>query len=204
MFEHFDARSRDVMVLAQQQARELGHNYLGTEHLLFGLADAGGTVATVLAQRGCGPDDITAEITDLIGAGRPSARRPEVLLATLGIDLDEVRRRVEVTFGPDAITRATRTTHPRRRWWPGQRWWPGCQEGRPRLDTVLGARWLRLAPRVKEVLDIAVRRSKPHQVTPEQLMLAILEEGQGVACQILSRRGVDLTEFGTALQHDSG
>jgi ATP-dependent Clp protease ATP-binding subunit ClpA len=193
MFEDYDEQSRRVVDLAQQQARELDHNYLGTEHLLYGLAHSGGIVATLLAERGCGPDDITGEIVTLIGRGRP----PDALLATLGIDLDHVRQRVEATFGTDAVTRAMRT-RPQRRWWPGQRWWPGCDGGRP--STLLGARWLGLAPRVKKVLDIAVRHSAPNHVSPRQLMLAILEEGEGVACQILTRRGVDLAQLGTALQ----
>ncbi len=163
MFENFDERSRHVVILAQQQAHELGHNYLGTEHLLYGLAAAAGTVATVLVEHDCARHDVTGEIISLIGRGRPPARQPDALLATLGIDLDEVRQRVEVTFGPDAVTRAASTGRPSRRWWPGQRWWPGCRDGRPRSGTVLGARWLGFAPRVKKVFEIAVRRC---QTTP--------------------------------------
>jgi hypothetical protein len=157
----------------------------------------------LLAHHNCGPDDVTGDIISLIGRGCPPARQPDALLATLGIDLDRVRQRVEVTFGPHALTRAVRTARPRRRWWLGRRWWPSCQDGRARPGTVLGARWLGLAPRVKKVLDIAVRRSR-HQVTPEQLMLAILEEGHGAACQILTRRGINLTALGTALQPTNG
>jgi ATP-dependent Clp protease ATP-binding subunit ClpA len=200
MFEHLDAHSRHVIELAQQQARQLGHNYIGTEHLLYALAHTG-RVATLLAQRNCGPDDVTVEIVELIGSGRPAARQPKALLATLGIDLEEVRQRVEVAFGPDAITRVAHTGRPRRRRWRGQRWWPGCQDGQP-WRTMLGApRSLALAPRAKKVLDLAVRRRAPHLVTPEQLLIAILDEGQGVACEILTRRGIDLTDLGVALQH---
>jgi ATP-dependent Clp protease ATP-binding subunit ClpA len=60
--------------------------------------------------------------------------------------------------------------------------------------------WLGLAPRVKKVLDLAVQRKAPQPVPPEQLLVAILDEGEGVACQILARRGVDLTELRTALR----
>jgi Clp amino terminal domain, pathogenicity island component len=199
MFEHFDERSRAVLELAQQHARELAHNYLGTEHLLYGLSCSGGIVADLLAERGCRPPDVTREIVALIGRGGPPNHQPDALLATLGIDLDQVRERVEATFGSDAMTRVITRTPPRRRWWPGQRWWPGCQDGRPHPSTLLGTRWLGLAPRVKKVLDIAVQRSAPQPVAPEQLLVAILDEGEGVACQILARRGVDLAELGTAL-----
>lgn len=196
MFDHLDEQSRQVVDLAEQQARELDHNYLGTEHLLYGLAYSGGVVATLLAERRCGPDDITRDIVTLIGRGRP----PDALLATLGIDLDHVRQRVEATFGTDAVSHVAMRTRLRRRWWPGQRWWPGCDEDRRRPSTLLGTRWLGLAPRVKKVLEIATRRSTPEQISPRQLMLAILEEGEGVACQILTRRGVDLAELGTTVR----
>ncbi|CAN5808662.1 hypothetical protein BH20ACT4_BH20ACT4_00340 [soil metagenome] len=200
MFEQLDERSRHVVEIAQQQARELGHNYLGTEHLLYGVATCAGTAATLLAERHCGPGDITGEIVSLIGRGRPPARQPDALLATLGIDLGEVRQRVEATFGTDAIARVAMRTRPPRRRWPGQRWWSGCDDRRPNSTTLLGAQWLGLAPRVKKVLDIAIRHRSPRQVPPKHLMLAILEEGQGVACQILTRRGVDLTQLHTELQ----
>jgi Clp amino terminal domain, pathogenicity island component len=198
MFEHLDERSRGVVDFAQQHARELGHNYLGTEHLLYGLSCSGGTVADLLAERGCRPPDVTREIVALIGRGLPD-HQPDALLATLGIDLDQVRERVAATFGSDAMTRVITRTPPRRRWWPGQRWWPGCHDGRPNPSTLLGTRCLGLAPRVKKVLDLAVQRNVPQPVPPEQLLVAILDEGEGVACQILARRGVDLAELGTAL-----
>jgi ATP-dependent Clp protease ATP-binding subunit ClpA len=200
VFERLDERSRHVIDLAQQQARALGHNYLGTEHLLYGLTLGGGNIAALLARRNCGPNDVTKEIVTIIGRGRLPARQPDTLLATLGIDLDQVRQRAEATFGTAAMTRVALRARPRRRWRPGQRWWPGCEHDRPPPSALLGTQWLGLAPRVKKVLDIAVRHSTPRQVSPEQLTHAILEEGRGVACQILTRRDVDLAELATALQ----
>ena len=53
MFERFTDRARRVIVLAQQEARLLGHGYIGTEHLLLGLlADGGGTAAQALESLG--------------------------------------------------------------------------------------------------------------------------------------------------------
>ena len=200
MFERLDERSRRVLDLAQQHARDLGHNHLGTEHLLYGLACSEGIVADLLAERGCRPPDITREIITLVGLGGPPNHRPDTLLAALGIDLEQVRERVEATFGSDAVTRVITRSPPRRRWWPARRWWPGCRDGRAHPSTLLGTRWLGLAPRVKKVLHIAVQRSVPRPVPPELLLVAILDEGEGLACQILARRGVDLTELRTALQ----
>jgi ATP-dependent Clp protease ATP-binding subunit ClpC len=41
MFERFTGRARRVVVLAQEEARMLGHNYIGTEHILLGLIREG-------------------------------------------------------------------------------------------------------------------------------------------------------------------
>ncbi len=52
MFERFTDRARRVVVLAQEEARLLNHNYIGTEHLLLGLVEAGeGPAAGALAER---------------------------------------------------------------------------------------------------------------------------------------------------------
>ena len=54
MFERFTDRARRVVVLAQEEARLLNHNYIGTEHILLGLIREGeGVAAQVLQQLGC-------------------------------------------------------------------------------------------------------------------------------------------------------
>jgi len=120
-------------------------------------------------------------------------------LATLGIDLGEVRRRVESTFGSDAVAKAALRVRPRRRW-PGHRWWPGCDHGRPCDSALIGGRWFGVAPRVKKVVEMATTDSAPSLATPFHLLLAILNEGEGVACQILARRGVDIASLSAALR----
>ena len=56
MFERFTERARQVIVLAQEEARTLRHNYIGTEHLLLGLLrEADGVAARVLGLCGRGP-----------------------------------------------------------------------------------------------------------------------------------------------------
>ena len=53
MFERFTDRARRVVVLGQEEARELGHNYIGTEHILLGLVREGeGVAAQVLVKQG--------------------------------------------------------------------------------------------------------------------------------------------------------
>jgi hypothetical protein len=202
MFDSLDPAAREIFVQAQRQARELNHHYLGTEHVLLALALAGGPVADLLAERGCRPADIRAEILDYIGEGegRPH-RQPDELLAGLGINLAEVRRRAEATFGSDAVAEAVLRTRPRRRHLPViHRWWPGCDRGTPCYSALLGTHWLGFAPRLKRVLQDAQTTAAPAQVTPRDLFVAILDEGGGVACRILVRRHVDLTELVSALR----
>lgn len=79
MFERFTARARKVVVLAQDEARELDHPYVGTEHLLIGLLREGGGVAAVaLGNLGVSADDIRVLVKETIGPGAsaPSGHIP--------------------------------------------------------------------------------------------------------------------------------
>jgi ATP-dependent Clp protease ATP-binding subunit ClpC len=70
MFERFTDRARRVMVLAQDEARLLNHNYLGTEHLLLGLISEGeGIAAKALESLGISAEAVRAQVEDIIGAG---------------------------------------------------------------------------------------------------------------------------------------
>jgi ATP-dependent Clp protease ATP-binding subunit ClpC len=70
MFERFTERSRRVVVLAQQEARTLDHNYIGTEHILLGLIREGdGIAARVIESAGLTLDAARAEVEALIGRG---------------------------------------------------------------------------------------------------------------------------------------
>ena len=70
MFERFTDRARRVVVLAQEEARELGHNYIGTEHLLLGLLrEDDGVAARALAAMGIGLDVVRLEVRQIIGPG---------------------------------------------------------------------------------------------------------------------------------------
>src|SRR5215469_16642156 len=70
MFERFTDRARRVVVLAQEEARELGHNYIGTEHILLGLLrEEEGVAARALAAMGIGLDVVRREVRQIIGPG---------------------------------------------------------------------------------------------------------------------------------------
>src|SRR3712207_7630085 len=105
MFERLDAGAGEVLEEAVAEARRLGHNYLGTEHLLVGfLVHVNMLSAQVRAALPVGAESVRAEMRRTLGG--PGTASDAVLLATLGIDLDEVRRRAEATFGPSAMSRA--------------------------------------------------------------------------------------------------
>lgn len=70
MFERFTDRARRVVVLAQEEARGLKHNYIGTEHLLLGLIHEGdGVAAKAMEMVGIKLDDARAAVVELIGEG---------------------------------------------------------------------------------------------------------------------------------------
>ncbi|TCD53616.1 ATP-dependent Clp protease ATP-binding subunit [Alloscardovia theropitheci] len=70
MFERFTDRARRVIVLAQEEARSLQHNYIGTEHLLLGLIREGeGVAAKALESKGVQFDATKAQVEEMIGKG---------------------------------------------------------------------------------------------------------------------------------------
>lgn len=71
MFERFTDRARRVIVLAQQEARSLKHNYLGTEHILLGLIREGeGVAAKALESFDLTLEAVRAQVVDIIGEGQ--------------------------------------------------------------------------------------------------------------------------------------
>jgi ATP-dependent Clp protease ATP-binding subunit ClpC len=73
----FTARAKKVLELSLRSALELGHNYIGTEHILLGLIREGtGVAAQVLGDLGADSDRVRAQVTQLL-SGYPSGVRPE-------------------------------------------------------------------------------------------------------------------------------
>jgi ATP-dependent Clp protease ATP-binding subunit ClpC len=122
-----------VVVLAQEQARLLGHGSIGSEHLLLGLLALGGPVAETLERR--------------------------------GVALEVVQHQVDEIVGP--VTRQV-------------------------------GRHVPFTPRAKEVLELSLRealRLEHRSIGPAHVMLGLLREGQGIACQALVVLGVDLGQL---------
>jgi ATP-dependent Clp protease ATP-binding subunit ClpC len=71
VFERFTDRARRVIVLAQEEARMLSHNYIGTEHILLGLIhEREGVAATTLESMNISLETVRREIEEIIGQGQ--------------------------------------------------------------------------------------------------------------------------------------
>ena len=71
MFERFTDRARRVVVLAQEEAKMLNHNYIGTEHILLGLIHEGeGVAAKALESLNISLDAVREQVQDIIGQGQ--------------------------------------------------------------------------------------------------------------------------------------
>ncbi len=180
MFERFTEQALQVLDLAREEAEGLGHRYLGPEHVLLGiLRDGASGAAQLLRAHGIGLEAARAELLGLAHQGVVPAPRPSdrALLGTLGIDLEEIRRSTEQTFGGQALAEATwRVT--RRRSWRGTRvvWTPLC--GPP----FLAKRALHLASQQASILGHGA-------VGPGHVLLGVLQDAREPAGRArLSRR----------------
>jgi ATP-dependent Clp protease ATP-binding subunit ClpA len=100
MFERFTKSARGVVERAQEEALAAGSQGVGAREMLLGVASGDGRGARVLAEHGA-----TAEA--LRGRAASGALDGEAL-AAIGIDLEEIRRRAEASFGPGALERGRR------------------------------------------------------------------------------------------------
>jgi ATP-dependent Clp protease ATP-binding subunit ClpA len=155
-------------------SRRFHHEYIGTEHVLLAIAEDGGTPARVLGERGLSAGAIQAELVNIIGLGQgPAGDLDGDALATLGIDLDAVRERVEKAFGAGALSRRD-----------------GCRSGTFGGHTPF-------TPRAKKALELTLREGialGARDLRAEHLVLGLLREGDGVAAQLLHARGLALDE----------
>jgi ATP-dependent Clp protease ATP-binding subunit ClpA len=170
MFERFTDDARRAVVLAGEEAARLHHGWIGTEHLLLGVLCSGGAPARLLADLGVDAAGVRADIVRIIGRGEDDIDAGA--LATLGIDLDAVRERVEKAFGPGALNRRG----------------GGCRRGMFSAQTPF-------SPRAKKALELTLREGialGDRELRGEHLILGLLREGDGVAARMLAARGVTL------------
>jgi ATP-dependent Clp protease ATP-binding subunit ClpA len=149
------------------EARRLGHGYVGTEHVLLALIrNPEGSATRVLGELGVTPGAIE---NSAFLAGVWAPRIDADALATLGIDLGAVRERMEETFGHGALE----------------------QTGAGRLDPS-NVRIQCVAPRLKQALAAAVDRAGDQPVGDEHVLLAMLSVPDSLAARALAELGVSL------------
>ena len=168
MFVRFTDDAREAVTAAQTEAGILRHGWIGTEHVLLGVLATDGGGARLA---GCGVDaaGVRDDIVRMVGRGDDDI--DPAALATLGIDLEAVRERVERAFGPGALSRRGR-----------------CRRGGVSMR-------LPFCPRAKKALELTLREAislGDRDLRAEHIVLGLLREGDGVAARLLTERGVTL------------
>jgi hypothetical protein len=90
------------------EARLLGCSFVGTEHVLLALAhDRASSGAALLGRLGANPPSVESALAPWLGPSSERAKIDPDALASLGIDFDAVRARIQGTFGPGALEHAS-------------------------------------------------------------------------------------------------
>src|SRR5215831_16581515 len=201
MFERFSGEARSAVAQAQEHARRLGHRYIGCEHLLLAAASTAEPASAALREHGVTPEGVETEIVRLVGLGRAAnlfSALDREALASIGIDLDVVRARIEAAFGPDAFTRAGPATCRERR--PAARNNPLALLRHPRRsgrDQQTGARrrttgHIPFTCHAKKALEHSLREAKARHdnyIGVEHLTLALVAMTDGAVPPMLSTLG---------------
>ncbi|MEU9888255.1 Clp protease N-terminal domain-containing protein [Sphaerisporangium sp. NPDC051011] len=173
MFERFTADARLTVVQAQEEARVLGHDHIGTEHLLLALLRPNPSVGgQVLLRHGLDHDQVGDRVRGLLAGTAPDALDAEAL-ETIGIDLGAVREKVEAAFGPGALDRGPRNRRDR----------PWRLGGRSPFTS-----------RAKKVLELSLREALALQhnyISDGHILLGLMREGKGLATRVLADAGLD-------------
>jgi ATP-dependent Clp protease ATP-binding subunit ClpA len=224
MLERFTDTARHVIVRAQEDARRLGHNYIGCEHLLLAAAATDEPASAVLRDHGVTPERIEAAILRTIGLGQaadPLGGLDRQALASIGIDLDAVRARIEAAFGPDALTRALPASRQSRRpaWGKGplaeltrRRRRRRARRNAPRPAGPRGNASLTpgpaprghipFTPRAKKSLQLSLREAEAlhdNYIGVQHLTLALLARKDGTVPVILSALGAPASSLRAAV-----
>jgi ATP-dependent Clp protease ATP-binding subunit ClpA len=106
VFERFTELAKRAIVASQDAALSLGHDFIGTEHLLLGLVATAGTAGEVLRQHGvelARARDKTTQLLEAAGVPATGGQAARDALSRIGIDVSAIERRADDTFGPGAF-----------------------------------------------------------------------------------------------------
>jgi hypothetical protein len=191
MWDRLSAEAREVMRLALAESEQLGHCYVGDEHVILGLLRGRASRASSLL-RGHGLDLASgrAELQRLSAAGlMPRLRVDDAgALRAVGIDVEAVRQRLVAAFGAEAVGAAVWRAS-RRPWWRG---------GGRRLTPLCGPPFF--AKRAMYLASCYAQSRDAAAVTPEHLLHGVLRDLDDPYGAPLGRRGrKHLTQLGWAL-----
>lgn len=166
MFERFTDRARRVVVLAQDESRLLGHDFIGTEHLLLGLVREGeGVAALVLVKVGAELSRVRQEVIQIL-AGYGTGASPDQAVPVTDAVLDAPIGGSAVVAGADLLRNA--------------------------LDRLVVRRFTVSSCRVLLLAESEALRLGHSTVGVEHLLLGLLAEEEGRAAGALSAVDVDL------------
>ena len=171
MFEKFHPDAREAIVRSKEEALQQGQPEIGTEHLLVALMTGRGMACDALTAAGVDVTDLRARLQQ----GSASAAPPldADALASLGIDLDAVRRATDAAFGPGSLDRVP--------------------AGRRR-----SGRSPRMAQSHKQAIELALRsavRLDHRHISSGHLLLGLLDQPASPAVSILTDAGVDIARL---------
>jgi ATP-dependent Clp protease ATP-binding subunit ClpA len=185
MFERFTDEARGLVKAAQEEARSLGHRYIGTEHLMLALLrPASGTPAVLLREAGMTRERAVADLDRLLGDQGRLDMSDAAALEAIGIDLGAVRAKLEETFGPGALDPLP----------------PPRKRGlfRHAVPPPIRGEHLPFAARSKKVLELSLRealRLKHRFIGTEHILLGLLREGEGLGARILADAGIVFSDL---------
>lgn len=166
MLERFEPAAKQALAGAREEARRAGQDRICSEHLLLGLLAEPGIAADALAAAGLSLTELRARVPHGSYAGSGGSLDADAL-ASLGIDLDTVRRATDAAFGRGALDRVR----------------------------VPGRKRLPMADDTKQTLVGAVRHAQQHgqrQITSGDLLVGILDQPRNGALTLLDAAGTDV------------
>lgn len=172
MFERFTGGARTAVVHAQEEARNLGHDRIDPGHLLIAIAHVDGSAARVLRACHFEVEELRTKVKREIDGLDPDA------LASIGIDLDEVRRATEASFGEGALDKGS---------------------GKPQKGHIP------FTPDSKKVLELSLRvaiKNKDKFICSGHILLAMLMLPESVPVRILQGARVNFESLRTELARE--
>jgi ATP-dependent Clp protease ATP-binding subunit ClpA len=168
VFERFCEDARAAVAAARAEAIRAGREQIGCDHLLLGVLAGGGPGAGALTAAGVTVTGLRERLTR--GPGAPPDPLDADALASVGIDLDAVRRAADATFGPGALDRVS--------------------PARPGRTAITGG--VRVSRDVRQALQralVAARQLGQHGISSGHLLIGIIDQGGNPALGLLAQAG---------------